>query len=1010
MNFLITLILKRKFLIGMLYSGLMLFGIIKTFSIPVSLFPQIEYPKLTIITEYENASASEVDNLVTKKIAEALGTLQKLKRIESESKEGYSFVHLTFKNETDISIVSMDIREKLDFIRDTLPYNTQKPIISKFDPNSKPLIQIAFSAKPRLNENDLRDYLIRNVKFNFDRVDGVALTQIIGGKRRRINITIDPLKLSSYGVQPEELDQLVKISNKNYPAGQLAIGNKELQIRAVGEFQNLYQLSDLVVSFRPNSGVIRIGDIAHLNEDFEEPSGYSRLNLNDSVILNIYKEPGKNSVTVSNEIRSNLSQIKKNLEKDIDLEIVYDESDFIENSINSLLQNLLLGAFLAFFVLLFLMRNIYSPSILILTIPTTLTLSFLFFDLFEIGFNIMSLGGLALGIGLLFDSSNVVLSAIERRLLTNEPLESSVKEGVSEVFESILTATLTSVIVFLPIGFLKNILGLVFSEMAFAISITLITSFIVSCTFVPLVVSILYARRRNINANNSKIIDTISMKYIVLLEKLIQSPKNLIVFIILLFVTSFLFLPFIKYEFFPEIHTGVYIIDYESKSGINLSIINSNVLELEKNISKLFPQITILTKVGIDKELTKWDSEESSRGNKAEIKIIGLEKEARSKIINLISEYEKKFDSKIKFTEESSGLEKLLSNNKKKSISVQSNSREILQNFALQIKRKFHDKISTDYDYVTQEYLINFQQDKLAKYGLTTESVSSFIRISLKGLETSEMKYSNQTLKLYIKMEKRYADSVDKIMFLRLKTPSNDFIPLREICNISLTDGERIIRRNSNLYSTDIYLNQDSNREILVSQIKSELINQNEVTMKEDGNLEDLNYALNEITISFLFATLLIFMLLTGIFESFKSSIFVMTSIPFIFIGVFPSLFFSGMSLNISSFMGFILVIGVVVDNSVLYFEYYKFYINNNYDKKLSILYAGKTIIRPILMNNSTTILGMLPILLSLSSGSEFQSPLALVVVSGLLTSLTLSLFVIPVTIYFFPSIASKYV
>lgn len=1009
MKLIIQFILKRKILVGMLYSALVLFGIIKTFSIPVSLFPKIDFPRLTLITAFSNASATEVDNLVTKRISEAVGTTQKLERLEAESREGYSFVHLTFKNGTDIALTAMELREKLDFIKDALPLGTEKPLISKFDPSSKPLMQIAFSSKGRLNQDNLRLFLIDNAKFYFDRIDGVALTQIIGGKSRRVSVLVDPLKLSAYGVQPEELDQLIRISNKNYPAGQLSIGKKELLIRAVGEFQDFAQLSNLVVSFRQNSGVVKLGDISRIIEEYDEKTGFARLNGRDSVLLNIYKEPGKNSVLISDEIKRSLNELINSLGNELNFEVIYNEADFIENAIQSLIQNLIFGAILAFIVLLILMRNIFSPLILILTIPITLFLSFLVFYFASISFNIMSLGGLALGIGLLFDSSNVVLSAIERRLKENELLENAVPEGVAEVFESILTATATSVIVFLPIGFLKSLLGLVFAEMALAISITLIVSFLVSCTFVPLIVSILYKKRNSLIIQNSDIVDIIAERYSILLDSFLERPFKKILVIFISFLVSLTILPYLKYEFFPEIHSGIYTISVTAPSGSNLFLLDETVYQIEKKLLENFSGQTIVTKGGIEKELIKWDSEESSKSNFAEIKIISNNFKVGEKIKNFLDDTISKKGYTIIVSEETTGLEKLLdSTGSSNGLLLLSSFKDSLIQFTNSLKFTFKNTIQTDFEQVTEEYWIDFDQEKMARFGFTSESVASFIKIALKGIESSELKLRNQSMKLVIRMDKNNADTIEKLSFLRLKSPIGEFVPLREICKIQITDGEHIIRRFSNLYATKIRFLSLEKQDFTQSEIKKRLLSNREVFLKADGNTEDLDKSLREVFVAFLFAALLIFMLLSGIFESYKSAIVVMLSIPLIFIGVFPSLFISSMSLNISSFMGFILVIGVVVDNSVLYFEYYNFYFESMRNKKQALLTSGKTITRPILMNNCTTILGMFPVLLSFSSGSEFQAPLALVVVSGLLSSLILSLFIIPASIYFLPILNNK--
>ncbi|WP_411821940.1 efflux RND transporter permease subunit [Leptospira sp. 'Mane'] len=1011
-------ILKRKVATSMFYGGFLIFGALSLRDIPISLLPNIEFPRLSIITTYSNASPAEMENLITKPISEIVGTIQGVVKVESESIEGYSFVHLSFKNGTDIHFSLVEVREKLDLIRDFLPQDASKPLISRFDPNKSSFMEVVFFVNGLSDDHSLRQFVEENLKVYLDRVDGVAAVQISGGHRKEVFIEIDPERMNSFRISPQDLRSLISINNKNYPAGQLPFGKKDLLVRAIGEYNSTIEVGNTIAFFNEGSGPVYISDFSNVKEQYLDRRGLARYNGKECIVAYIYKEPGKNSVQIAENVSNALSFIQTQFKKEVSLEVVYDESDFIKQSINNLFLSLIIGAVLAFLALLIILKNLQSPSLLLLAIPVTLFPSFLFFKFAGISFNMMSLGGLALGVGMLFDSSNVVLSAIERNLLLGKELTNAILDGGKEVATSILSATLTTIIVFLPITFLKSTLGIVFSEMALAIVVTLSMSLVVSLTFIPLAASFLYKTRKTLNSKKSKFQlydeEKLIKGYHAFLKDIIANPNIYLLGMIALLVFSFTLIPFIQKEFLPKVDTGEFEMVVTLPRGTDLSTMSDFVSYLEGELLKDKQVARVVTNIGGEEENLKINPNAIVDPNKASLRVV-LQEEKDIKTSDFISIFRKKLiidpSYEISFNTRDNMLGDLLGR-KKGNIEflLIGNDLESIQEFGIKLKNRLLSKMSVldvklGMDTKNTEYHLKFNQVKMSRYGLTNAAVSTFVRIALKGLTSSSMKISGMETKIRIGMEEKYTDSLEKLKRLKIRTPSGENISLEQFVEIKEEKNLSSIMRRGNFRINPIQVTLDPKMIKAESEIKSMIQSwklPEGIKLQFAGEDEDMDSSFKEVIFSFLLALLLIYMLLSAQFESYSSSFLMLFSVPLIFIGTFPALILGGKSLNISSFMGFILLMGVVVDNASLFFEYYRLFLEEKKDRLSAILASSEAVFKPVIMNNTTTILGMLPIVFELGKGSEFQAPLGVVVVSGLFTSTLLSLFVIPLLFYKF--------
>lgn len=1009
-----SLILERNIASLMFFLSLMIFGMLAITKIPINLLPNIEYPKLTIITAYKNASSQEIEDLITKPITNSLSSMQGLDKIESESIEGFSFVKLKFKFDVDINFALLESREKLDLLKDILPRETEKPIISKFDPSNSSFIEIIFTSKGLNDEKSLRFFIKNNVLQSLERVDGIASIQLAGGFQKEVVVEIDPYKMSSYNISPNDLQYLIEGNNKNYPAGQIPLGNKDILIRAIGEFNSISEIGKTVLKF-DEKGPVSISNIGSVYESYKKREQISRYNNEECVTLYLFKEPGKNSVQISNEIEKALKIVSSSFKNDIDFKIVYNESKFISNSINNLIFNLIVGSILAFLILIFILRNVYSPIILLLTIPVTLFSSFIVFYFFNISFNVMSLGGIALGIGMLFDSSNVVLSGIERNLEQNKKLENAILDGSEEVSKSIISATLTTIIVFFPIIFLKNQMGLVFSEMALAIIIVLSISLLVALTLIPLLSYFFYKKRSIKNLKKNLHPTALELHVFNYQNLIINSTQKYLFTLIILLIGSFFVFKFIKKELFPSVNTGEFTLRITLPSGSKLVNTSEFVNKIEKHLLQKKEIGGVLSLTGGDTESLKTNPDTISNSNESLIRII-LSEGNNDKSKQLMEEIKEKFlkNNEIEYQFDSkNNIFSDLFNDKPGYIEYfilgddNLNLDKIGNDLFIDLNKIYNiDSINVGMKSKIENLEVKYDFPKMSSYGITATNLNNFIKVALDGIEIGNMKMQGESYPIKLKMNSKDISSVEDLSSLKIKTPRSETIFLQQLINVDSNSNFKKIVRKGNSRANPITIKLNDNGNIEATRLKiSDIIEKQRLPsgfkIVEAGDKSLIQDSIEELIVSFLLAVLLIYMLLAGQFESFRSALIMISMIPLIFIGVFPALFLSGKSLNVSSFMGLILLVGIVVDNSSLFYEYYlKF--SKTMSKLDSIQFASKTVIRPLIMNNSTTILGMLPLLLELGEGSEFQSPLAVVVVSGLISTSILTLFVVPILFFYF--------
>lgn len=1019
----IEYILNKQVSVFMFYLALVLMGSISLTKIEWNLLPDLELPRLTIVTLYPNASPDEVENLVTKKIYDSIGTISGIKKIHSESIEGISFVTMQLNWDVDVDNSIIEIRERVDLVRGQLPHEVKRPIISRFDPSSKPFMEMVFVSKNPDSSRDLRFKIKNEVKDLLDRIDGVALVEITGGHKNEIQIKLDSFLLQTHKINIRDIERFVSENNINIPAGHITIKDKDILIRILGEYRHTRDLNKVVIGRGKMGQPIHLENVGTIVSDYKERKGMANYQGEETVIVSLRKEPGKNTVTTSSEVQDELIEIRNKYQKEFDFFVIYDESDFIKESIWNIIFSLLLGAVLAFCSLFFILRNFKSPLVLVSVVPVSVLTTVLMMYIKDVSINLMSLGGISLGIGMLFDSGNVVLSAIERnrmsiennRIIRKEPIEAAIA-GVAEVSSSVINTGITTIIVFLPIIFIKSIFGVVFRDMALTITFSLFISMVLSLTLIPLLSSLNFKKFQinnhiisRIYSYSEKTEDRIRKYYLDKIKYIINNRKKVITLTGSLFALSIVLLMFVEKEYIPAVQTGEFTIHLELKRGSSLQATQKYAAIMEKKILAHTDVQHVISKIGFDEDEILSFQGGNVGTHKADIRVI-LKKTDSNEVIEYLRT-NIKFSNDIKVRYESSGdaISKIFSNDSEPIvIELSGDDVEGLRELGFEIQDRIQNiqgivDVHTSMGELSPEFHVVFDQERMSELNFTKVELAEYLNNAIRGLVVSNLRYKEDEINIRMQFRDEDRNTLDKIKRLTIPAQDGKMYFLSQLASIERKAGFSTINKTGSVRVNKISANVSdvSKQDVLddVSQILTDFKLPSGYSVKTSGEQEQIKSSFNELFFMFILAIILIFLLLTSEFTSMRVSLSVILIIPVVLIGVAPLLLVNFKSINVSSITGFILLAGIVVDGSILFYEYVHMYLHKGAEFIDAIINASQDVLRPVIMNALTTILAMLPIAMELGSGTEFQSPMAITIIGGLLASIFITLILVPIII-----------
>jgi HAE1 family hydrophobic/amphiphilic exporter-1 len=1008
----IKFLINRRITTISIFSIILILGAISFSRLKIDLLPQISFPTLTVVTQYENASPREIETLVTRPIEELLSSVAGVDKITSNSVESYSIINVRFNWGADMDQAIIQTREKVDLAKANLPQDTKKSIVLRFDPNEAPIMQIAIKAE-NIKFESLRDYLKKSIIPYIERIDGVAAISIAGGLEREIHIVVDREKLTSYNVGLDTLLSQINSSNSNFPSGNIKIGDKEILVRSDGSFKSIDSIKNTTVAVTENQVPITLDLIADIKDSFKMRTSIARLIDEECILLSIKKESGKNTVNVSNDVTIIINELNNKFKSNLSFTITNNQSDFIKASISSVAISGLLAMIICYCILYFFYVNWKEPLLIISTVPLSslLTIVFMYFN--NITLNTMSLGGLAIGVGMVVDSAVVVFESIkeERSLTKNNYL--ATLNGTNKITASLVASTLTSCVVFLPVLFVDGIAGAIFSDFALSVTFSIISSFIVSISIVPVLSTfkffevksynniVLEFRTKFLNATENLI--SLAIKFFLKKNKLLYGIIiSTLIFIFLLFIT-------IKKEIMPESDQGTMTISFTCSEGSSLKLtdeVNGEILQAIKNDNRIE---FITSSIGYDDKDIKTNPKADFGINRSEIFIKLNPRESAKKFLqdykNKINLIAKEKNIKVTMFLSKSIISEILSPNKKDfSLEISGSNWEIVKKIANSVKNKF---LKTEYfsdvhlttDDKIPEIRLIFDREKLAQYGLNIFQISSLIRIGIKGEVSTKFRDNDNEYNILVKFNEKYREHAKSLNEIPIKIASNKIIKLSSVVNLQTSETEKkIFRKNSSkVIILDGNFKETNNEEALnfINEISDEYHNLKDISILGGEGEKEVNSSFKSLFVASIFAIILVYMTMASQFENLVQPFIIMILVLFTIFGSLLFLQLSFNSLNIVSVMGIVMLTGLVVNNGIILIDYYN---SNEIEiNDLNFLLSGIKVRLVTIINTSlTTILGMVPALITFGNPSP-QAPMAIAVIGGLLISTISGIIIIPI-------------
>ncbi|NBC27139.1 MAG: MMPL family transporter [Bacteroidetes bacterium] len=1000
--------IKRPIATAMVYLIVLVLGITGFRYLPVDLLPPIEYPRLSVSVDYPNVGPEEIETIITDQLENALAGVANLEEITSESEEGRGRVSLNFSRSTNLDEAANDVRAALDRVRRSLPEEADPPRVRKFDPNDSPIVIIGAQSTRQLDE--LTRILENDISKRLEQVPGVGSIDVWGGIDREIRVNLKRDRLIASGLTAQDVRNAIIAENSTLPGGNVREGFSELYVRTIGEFDDLSQISETIIT-SVNGKPVKVKDVATLEDGFEDIGRLVSINDEPMIRMGIRKQSGANTVEVSAGIQRELDRINSSRE-DIQLMVVIDQSNFIQNSIDNVKQSAIWGALLAIFILYLFLRNGSTTFIISLAIPVSIVATFglLYFN--GLTLNQMSFGGLALGVGLIVDNAIVVLENIVRLRNNGKSLKESALVGTGEVSGAIIASTLTTSVIFLPVVFMQTITGTLFQELALVVVFALVCSLFVALTLVPMLASRFMTIKTDAEMTEKdkgrfqRYFERIENRYSSLLKTAIQKRYLVFGITILLIGAAIYGAGGISTELAPQTEADEISIDFYLADGMNIAVANQYLEELKQKVTAIAPM-----------DQVKYMTTEVRNG-RAEIELTMVDQSERSASTYAIAD---EMSEKIEGTIPGGSfrvraqtglwiLRRIFGSGGEEAVELQ------LRGYNLEQSDIIADEIVSRMDQLPMirgarsgrqegrpEQNIVFDRQKIAELGLTGRDIAEAIQANIGGTRAGVFRENGNEFDINVRLKESDRESTIDLENISVRTASGETVPVSTVIDQNASRGPESINRINGQRVTYISANLEQGATLgeAVNAVRSELSTLSlpaGFSIVYGGEYEEQQKAQRDYLISILMAFILIYMVMAAQFERFLDPLIVMFSVPVAIIGVIPVMLITGTTFNMQSIMGVIMLIGIVVNNAIVLVDYINL-MRRNEDLSVfeAVVQSGRLRLRPILMTTLTTVLGLLPLSFGWGAGGEIQASLARVVIGGLTASTLITLVLIPV-------------
>lgn len=1029
----------------MIVIGILVFGVISLDLLPQELFPQIVYPQLTVVTPYENAAPEEIETLITKPIEEAVGTVAGVKRITSISKEGLSMIIAEFGWSQNINFAALGMREKIDLIKEKLPREAEEPIVLPFNPFDRPILILSVTSSGDRSPLALRELTRRMIKDELEKVEGVASATISGGLEREIQVDINQDAMQARRIPILDISKAIGNANLNYPAGTIKESFYEYLIRTLGEFENVNEIGTISVSSefskeeemykdpyqtnKQSRGVISkdkrliyLKDIATITDGLKERTSYSRYNGKENISISIQKQALGNTVKIINKVKNKIRELKTDIPKDIDITVVYDQSTFIKEAIGGVWDAAWQGGVLVFFTLLYFLRNFWTAVIVTVTIPISIMATFALMFFSGISINMMSLGGLAFGVGSLVDAAIVVIENIFRHMQMGQDKKKAAEEGAEEVVVAVAGSVLTTIVVFLPLIFVIGIIGQISKDFALTVTFSLLASWVASVTIIPLLSSRGISLGKGVvledesaamdisKLDKSAAMSNVRKFFEGLLEKFLKEKGKYLSYTLLLFFVSLSLFIFMDKELMPKVDQGQFIIRIDLPAGTKLEVTNRVSEKLENYILDIPETESTNVTVGSTKEATAKHVTERLNANQAEI-VVNLKKKRKLKssdVVQVIKNHLPDMNlegARVEYVLQENILSAGVGAQAPVMIEMKGNDLKQLEKLAHDVQNKLGRiqgiySVKNNLAEPSPETKVYIDKDKASMYGLSVTDVAQTSLIGLKGYISSKLKDKGQEIDIRVRLRESDRNNFNKLAHMEIQSPGGTSVPLSSVATFGIGKGPSEIRRANQERVVLVYANVYNRALKDVTQDVNKMLRDMKIpkdySVKLAGETEEMKASFESMRNAIIAAFLLVYMLMAALFESLWQPLIIMITIPLSLIGVSWALLITHTSISAYVLMGVGILGGIVVDNAIVLIDCINLFIGKGMSTEKAVINASKVRLRPILMTALCTVLGLLPMAFLGGEGAELRAPMAITVMGGLLVATFLTLVVIP--------------
>jgi HAE1 family hydrophobic/amphiphilic exporter-1 len=1024
--------LRKRVTMSMVVLVIVILGMISFSKLGLDMLPDLDYPVITVVTTYSGVSSEDIEQNITRPVEQWVSTVSNIKKLNSISLEGQSVIMIEFEWGTNLDFAAQDVRDVVGLYDQFLPKGSQKPFVMKFNFSQMPILAYGITGGD-MKLSKLRDYIDNEVATRLERIEGVASAAVFSPEINEVLVSIDKGRLESRGLSIGQVEMAIQASNINLPAGYMTENHREFMLRTMGEFKTISEVDDILVSVGRGGEPVFLRDIGSVSETSKETRLKLRMNGDQGIMMMVTKSSGANSVLVARQVKETLARIEPTLKEGVKFHVWLDMSRIIERMSSKSSRNILQGGILAMLLIFLFLRNLKPTVAIGITIPLSIVVAFISFYLLGYTLNLITLGGLALGVGMLVDNAVVVIENIYRHLQEGMSPVEAARKGTVEVGMAIAGSTLTTIAVFFPMMFATGIAGRLAQSLAVSVIIALLASLFVALTIVPMLAAWMFRARRKkgsaavggvVALGEDKFTRTRD-RYESLLRRVLPRRKKVVLAVVAAFILALVGAAFLGKEFMPATDNAMLYLKLSMPVGTNIEQTDRIVKYLEEQSLKDPNVITTFVQVGTSEQSASDTAQGTGAAGSHEAIIYAYLKPSSERAESdkqILERWRKSFptlENSVITAIDIAGASMFGGSASPIEINCYGRDMGRLERIAESIRERIVDveglrDVKVSLEKSKPELQLHIKKEEASKLGLTPYAISSQVQTYTIGTVVSRMFVEGEDREIRVRLNENDRASLEDLKKLPIQTPMGAKVYLSEVAEFKDLLGPVRIDRENMVRKVTVGANfVGSNLGAIVNEIRSRTSGINRQLpegyfIEIGGQYENMTETFTTLAFALLIALVLVFAVMASLYENLKFPFINMFTLPLAFIGVVVLLAITGKTINMGSIMGFIILAGIAVNNGIVMVDYINQLIGDGMDRLEAVVKGAATRMRPILITSLTTMVGMVPMALNTKEGGEMNSPMAVAIIGGLLASTFLTLFFIPVLYTYFAKIKTK--